>query len=464
MKRAAVLIVAPGAGATWLAGLLKRSGYAVSLARDGASARRALGETPFDAVVTRLAAPRLDGLQVMAHARALRPAATVVVWATEADRETAGRVISEGADDLQIGDLHTERLLAVLRRGVERAAQAARVTELEERLDRRYRNPLTGNSPAIQRVADQIRHAGPTRVSVLVEGERGAGKSRVARALHHASPRRDAAFVRISLGALDPAQAETELFGDPQHPDALGGFERAAHGTLFLDEVDRASPRLQLRLLAAIMGRGAEDPAIDRHVDVRIVAATDQDLSAMVKAGFHPDLLFRLNVVHITVPPLRERREDIPLLVQSFLHEANRAQGRRIGGMTQGALERLAVYDWPGNVAELRDQVESMVLAAHGRRRLDLSDLPAIFREEEREGAAPASPPLAAGMTVGEAERHLIAATLRHTGGDKPRAAAMLGIGLRTLYRKIRAFRLEPGSGPAGRGPMGANPRRPRGR
>ena len=444
-----VLIVAPGAGATWLAGLLRRSGYRVSLVREAAAARRALREKPIDGVVTRLAAPRLDGFQVIAHARALRPSATVVVWAQEADPDTAGRVIAEGADDVQIGDLHAERLLAVLRRGVERASRAARMTELEERLDRRYRNPLTGNSAAIQRVADQIRHEGPTRVTVLIEGERGAGKSRVARALHQASPRRDAAFVRVSLGALDPAQAERELFGDPRRLETLGGFAQAHHGTLFLDEIDRASAELQTRLLVAISGRGLQDSTDGRHVDVRIVAATDQDLHAMVKADrFHPDLLFRLAVVRIAVPPLRERREDIPLLAELFLREANRAHGRRIGGITQGALERLTAYGWPGNVAELRDRIEAMVVAAHGRRRLDLSDLPDALRGAEPGAAVGGPPGPGAGMTVEEAERHLIADTLRHTGGNKPHAAAMLGIGLRTLYRKIKQYRLEPGGEP----------------
>ena len=150
--------------------------------------------------------------------------------------------------------------------------------------------------------------------------------------------------------------------------------------------------------------------------------------------------------------------------MQSFLQDANRAHARRIGGVTQGALERLAAYDWPGNVAELRDQVESMVLAAHGRRRLDLSDLPATLRPGAGEAAARGGATLAAGMTVEEAERHLIAATLKHTGGHKPRAAAMLGIGLRTLYRKIRRYRLEPAPSRAGRGPKAAHPRRPKGR
>jgi DNA-binding NtrC family response regulator len=447
------LIVDPTRGAASLARTLREAGMAVTTVRDGAAARLALQESPPDCVVTRLRAPRLDGLAVLALARSMKPAIGIVVLAARIDPELAARVMTQGADDLQVGPVHPERLLAVLRRGLERSALAARAAELEERLDRRYRtDPLTGASPAIERVVDQIRHVAPTRAMVLIEGERGAGKSRVARAIHQGSPRRDGPFVRVSLGALEPVQAEAALFGDEDTAEGRGGFERAHRGTLFLDEIDRASLALQSRLLGAIRGRGPDEPAdaAARRADVRILAASDQDLAALARGGrFRADLLERLGAVRIAVPPLRERREDIPRLVERFVQEANRTHARRIGGMTHGALDRLATHDWPGNVAELRDQIESMVLAAHGRRRLDLSDLPAALRGQSRDGREAALPVLAPGMTVEEAERHLIAATLRHTGGHKPKAAAMLGIGLRTLYRKIREYRLEPGETPA---------------
>ena len=437
------LIVGPARHRAALVTLLKQSGFAPKQAADSAGAARALRESRVDCVITRLSAPRLDGFQVLALARARHPAAPVVVLAERIDAETEAALYAQGADDVQAGAWRIERLRAVLRRALERAAEKRRVSELEERLDRRYRtDPLTGASPAIQRVVDQIRHVAPTRAMVLIEGERGAGKSRVARAIHHGSPRREGPFVRVSLGALSESQAETELFGGSADVHA---FQDADHGTLFLDEIDRASAALQGRLLSEIRGRGdGRSDAQGRRLDVRILAATDQDLAARVRDGrFLRDLWERLGAVRIAVPPLRDRREDLPLLVERFIQDANRAHARRIGGITQGALERLTAYGWPGNVAELRDRIEAMVLGAHGRRRLDLSDLPDSLRGEERGAAAAGGKVLAAGMTVEEAERHLIADTLRHTGGDKPRAAAMLGIGLRTLYRKIRQYRLE---------------------
>lgn len=454
---ATVLIADPTPEGARLAAALRAAGFEVVTVRDGAAALRALRESPPDALMARLAAPRLDGLALLAAAREARPFLCGIVLAEEIDVETETRV--HAADgELLVGPVSAERVLAAARRGLERARLAARVAELEERLDRRYlTDPLTGASPAIQRVVDQIRHVAPTRAMVLIEGERGSGKSRVARAIHHGSARRGGPFVRISLGALG-AQAEEAIFEGA--PSAL---EAADHGTLFLGEIERASASLQARLLGAIRGRGDDASGLERRADVRILAATEHDLTA--RAGqFRPELLERLGAVRIALPPLRERREDIPLLVRSFLQDANRAHARRIGGVTQGALERLEAYDWPGNVAELRDQIESMVLAAHGRRRLDLSDLPTSFRAASRAGAALASPALAPGMTVEEAARHLIAATLRHTGGHKPRAAAMLGIGLRTLYRKIRQYRLERAPAPAGGRSRAAHSSRRKGR
>src|SRR5580765_1151907 len=244
------LIVGPARGRTPLLALLRQAGFAAQPAVDGAAAARALRESRVDCVITRLSAPRLDGFQVLALARERHPAALVVVLGERIDAETEAALYAQGADDVQQGAWHKERLAAVLRRALERAALERRASELEERLDRRYRtDPLTGASPAIQRVVDQIRHVAPTRAMVLIEGERGAGKSRVARAIHHGSPRREGPFVRVSLGALSADQAEAELFGDS------AGLERADHGTLFLDEIDRASPALQARLLSEIRGR-----------------------------------------------------------------------------------------------------------------------------------------------------------------------------------------------------------------
>lgn len=303
--------------------------------------------------------------------------------------------------------------------------------------------PLTGRSRAIARVVDQIHHLAPTSAMVLIEGEVGTGKARVARALHLNGARRDGPFVRESLEAPTEREIEAELFGvdeDESGAARPGRLELAEGGTLFLDGIARAPAGVQARLLRVLRDRAFERVGGKRarRMDVRVIASTDQDLAAEARAGrFRDDLLRRLGAVRIALPPLRDRREDIPALVTLFLREFNRAHARRVAGITAGALERLAEHSWPGNVRDLRDLIESMVVSARGHGRLDLSDLPSSWSRPRGDAGLPR---LAAGMTVEEAERHLVRATLQHTGGDKRRAAAMLGISLRTLYRKIERY------------------------
>jgi DNA-binding NtrC family response regulator len=317
------------------------------------------------------------------------------------------------------------------------------------RLDeRRGFERVIGHSRAIARVTEQARHVASTRTTVLLEGEAGSGKGLLALAIHEAGPRAGAAFVRVTLSVLPGGAIEAELFGQ-ERGAARGGegprrgrFELADGGTLYLDEIGEAPPAVQVRLLRAIQDRSFEriGGAETLRCDVRLIAGTQRDLAADVKAGrFREDLYYRLGAVNVRMPALRERHEDIPLLVEGFLRELNREHGRRVTGITRGVLERLGRHPWPGNVRELRNAVEGMVVFAHGRRPLGHSDLPDWLREPATESRRIE---LAAGMTVEEAERHLIEATLRHTGHDKPRAAAMLGIGLRTLYRKIKQHRI----------------------
>ena len=313
--------------------------------------------------------------------------------------------------------------------------------------ERRGLDLVIGHSHAIARVMEQALHVASTRSTVLIEGEAGTGKELVARAIHQAGPRAAAPFERVGLGSLAADAIEGVLFG-VERPVARGDgprrgrFEIADGGTLYLDEIGEAPPAVQVKLLRAIQDRSFERAGGGETLrcDVRLIAGTQRDLAADVKAGrFREDLYYRLGAVRVRMPALRERREDIPLLVEHFLRELNREHGRRVTGITRGVLERLSRHPWPGNVRELRNAVESMVVFARGRRPLDLSDLPDGLRAPATE--APRLE-LAPGMTVEEAERQLIEVTLRHTGHDKPRAAAMLGIGLRTLYRKIKQHRI----------------------
>jgi len=302
---------------------------------------------------------------------------------------------------------------------------------------------LLGRSRAILRVREQVRRVAGTRATVLIEGARGAGKARVAETIHRAGPRRDRPFVRVR-GDAEGGAIERALFGLAGRTGAAarrGALEQADGGTLYLEEVGAVAPAVQVLLLRALQDRAYERVGGSQTLktESRVIAGTSEDLAARVRAGrFREDLHERLSAVRITMPSLRERAEDLPELIDRLMQESARAHGRRAGTLTPGALERLTAHDWPGNMPELRATIDAMVEAAGPRRVLDLSDLPEGLRGAD--GGERLE--LAVGMTVEEAERRLIAATLRHVGNDKPRAAALLGIGLRTLYRKIEQYRI----------------------
>jgi DNA-binding NtrC family response regulator len=321
----------------------------------------------------------------------------------------------------------------------DRAGLARALADAEQRLDPSpRRDRLVGRSRAMAKVIEQVAQVASSRAAVLLEGEPGTGKERIARAIHAAGGRRAQRFEVVHGATLQESRIGAVLFGAAgEGPDDGAARVRLAEGgTLLIDDIDRVPPDVQLKLLRLLQERVIEGPdGGPLRVDVRLIATTARDLTAEVAAGrFRADLLQRLSAVRIPLPPLRERSEDISPLTDAFLKELNREHGRRVRGITRGAQERLSLHDWPGNVRELRATLEDMVVHAEGRRPLDLSDLPARMRASAR---ADETLVLAVGMTVGEAERQLIAATLRHTGNDKVRAAAMLGIGLRTLYRKV---------------------------
>jgi DNA-binding NtrC family response regulator len=422
---------------------LRGAGYEVLVARDDEGALHALDAERVACVVAPLRGPHVDGMKLLRRARRRDPDAIVVLLAEAAPVERVVEAMREGAYDVQPRPVHPGRLLAVLERGFTHRRLAARVVEMEQDLEDRLQiGGLDGRSPAVARVLEQIRTSGPSRAPVLIEGEPGTGKGLVARSLHAHSELRDERYLWIHCGSLPPAELERELFGDEgaAADSRPGRVELADAGTLLLEEVGDAPPLIQLRLLRLMQDREFErvGSAVTRTATVRLLCTSSRDLYAEARAGrFRADLLQRIAVVRIAVPPLRERREDVPLLALAAIRHFDRLHGRRVTGVTRGALDRLVQHDWPGNVRELRAVIESMVVAAKGRRRLDLSDLPAPLRgAETRTGRLR----LAVGMTIEEAERQLVQATLQATGHDKRRAAAMLGIGLRTLYRRIARY------------------------
>jgi transcriptional regulator with PAS, ATPase and Fis domain len=298
-------------------------------------------------------------------------------------------------------------------------------------------------SPAMTRVVEQIRHLAPTRSTVLIHGEPGTGRSLVAHAIHLASPRREAPFIEVASAAMPERLLADELLGvEGEGAGRPGLLERAHGGSLFVHRIDEMPTSIQVHLLQALADREVvrQGSTERRRVELRVMASTSSDLEDAVLAGrFRSDLFQRLSAVVVHLPPLRDRVQDIPLLAEAFLRDLNREHHRRVSGLTRGVLERLMRHDWPGNVAELHATLEGMMVFARGKRSLDLSDLPPEWKASEGGRAALQ---IEVGMTLDEVERRLIEATLRETAYDKPRTASLLGIGLRTLYRKIQRYRL----------------------
>jgi DNA-binding NtrC family response regulator len=409
--------------------------------RDTGSALNALEDARADCLVCEARGARLDGLAVLDRARERQPALCAVMLASAETRAVALEAVRRGAYDFQVEPVDREKLLATLRLGLQHLKLAERVVEMEDRLDRQFgMRALTGHSRAIQRVRDQVRHLAATRAPVLLEGEAGTGKSVVARALHHNGPRRERRFERVRCGELPGGLLEVELFG-AETPGTRGALERADGGTLFVDEVDRAPASVQVRLLRFLQERAFERAggSRERRADVRLVAASDGELSDAVRAGrFRDDLYHQLAMTRVQLPPLRERLEDLPLLVEELVRGANREHARRVPGVTRGVLDCLEAHDWPGNVSELKNVIDGMVATVRGRKPLGPESLPDALRRGRGAGERLG---ITVGMTAEAAERRLVEATLEHTGGDKRRAAEMLGIGLKTLYRRLERWR-----------------------
>jgi DNA-binding NtrC family response regulator len=426
-------------------------------AHDEEAALNVLGEERVDAVIAPLRAPRIDGLALLRRARARHPAACVVLVAEGGDLERTLAALRAGASYVEPAPVPPEKLAVLLERGLAAQAVAAQLAETRARLEERWGLAhLVANSPPMRRALEQVVQVAPLRVPVVVEGAPGSGKRTIAQAIHQGGPRRDEPFVWVACDAIAPDEVEAELFGvaEGARPGGarVGRFARADGGTLYLGGAAALPPAAQAALLRALHDGGFEPIGArsTQRADVRLIVGTERDLGAEVAAGrFRADLRERLSVVHIRVPSLDERREDLPLLVERLLAEIGRERGRRPPVVTRGALERLAAHAWPDNARGLRHTLEAMTASAHGRHALSLSDLPDDLRGPEDAERVEAT----VGMTVSEAERRLIAATLHHSGGDKRRAAALLGIGLRTLYRKLREYDLEetPGREPRAR-------------
>jgi len=430
-----------------IAETLQRAGHTCVVVTEPRRALEIMQTDGFDLVVTDLVMPGADGMEILRLAKQLDPDIEVIMVTGYGTIPTAVEAIREGASDYITKPLN----VGELRDRAAKALEHRRLLRRNEQLDERFGfEGIIGHSPAIRRVIQVCRQLAPTDTTILIEGESGTGKELVAKAIHNNSKRRNSNFVALNCAALSEGILESELFGHEKgaFTGALstrkGRFEHADGGTLFLDEVGDMPTATQIKLLRVIENGeitrvGSNDP---RRVDVRLISATNQDLDQLVEKGsFREDLYFRLKVVRVYLPPLRERRDDIPLLIEYYLSRIAREHGKPVEGITPEAQRVLGAYDWPGNVRELINALETMVVLSE-KPVLDLADIPPEIHRGAASSGTDAADAVQAGMTLQEAERILIERTLRTTGGNRQQAARTLGIGERTLYRKIRQYGL----------------------
>jgi two-component system nitrogen regulation response regulator NtrX len=433
-----------------LRGVLEDEGYRVTAVGSGAQALSLLADEAHDLVFLDVWMPGMDGLDTLVQIKNLRPDTTVVMISGHATIETAVKATRLGAYDFIEKPLSLEKTLITVSRALEHARLERENASLRRRLGERLE--IIGESAAIQHLREQIATAAPTNGRVLIHGENGSGKELVARAIHALSARRERPFVEVNCAAIPEELIESELFGHEKgaFTGALsrrrGRFELADGGTLFLDEIGDMSLKTQAKVLRAL-----EEQAFERvggretvKVDVRVIAASNRDLEALIAAGsFREDLYYRLNVIPIEVPPLRERREDIPLLIDHFVRIFCAENGKRIKTVSAEALAYFLAYEWPGNVRELRNMVERLVIMAR-RDVIGVEDLPAPLRPKE----APAGGAEARERSLREArdsfERAYILAELRANDWNMTRTAERLGIERSHLYRKIKAYGITP--------------------
>jgi two-component system response regulator HydG len=439
---------------------LSRSGRDVTVVGSGSEGARRLGQEPFDVVVTDLMMNDIGGLEILARAKQASEETEVIVVTGHGTIPSAVLAMQQGAFTY----LQKPLDLGHLRAAVDKASEGVRLRrqnlELHRRLDEKFGfEGVVGSSPQMLALIERLKRIAPTDATVLIQGATGTGKELVAQAIHQNSPRKNKPFVALNCAALSENILESELFGHVRgaftdaSSDRVGKFEYANGGTLFLDEVGDMPMATQIKLLRVLESGeitrvGSNTPL---KVNVRILSATNRNLEEAIESGaFRSDLYHRLKVVTIAIPTLRERAEDIPLLIEHFVKQFARRHGKTIKGMSLAARVRLGSYEWPGNVRQLRNVIESMVVVDCDET-LDVDDLPL---ELEPVAAAADGPSAAQGLDMqaglaalvgrplDEVERLFITETLRLTGGNREQAAKLLGIGERTLYRKIKEYEL----------------------
>jgi DNA-binding NtrC family response regulator len=424
--------------------------YDVYLAEDAQAAMELLERETFQVMLTDFRLPNEDGMKLIARAKSLARPPICILMTAYGSEELAVDAMKRGADDyIAKGRLQIDELEMRIARLLRQQNLETENVALRQQLDAKFGlEHIIGESPAMREIFEIVQLVAPTRATILLGGESGTGKEVFAKAIHQASPRARQAFVAVHGAALTATLLESELFGHEKgaftgaHERRVGRFEQAQGGTLFLDEIGEIDATLQVKLLRFLGERTFERVGSNKTLtaDVRLIAATNKNLAEEVKAGkFREDLFFRLRVVEINLPPLRDRAGDVPLLAQSFLREFARENDKKVNDFTADALQLLLEYSWPGNVRELRTAMEHAVVLSRGEK-ITARDLPPSLRLA---GLPEAQIPQQSALTLKEAEKQLVERALKETGGNRTLAAQKIGMSRRTFHRKLHLYHLE---------------------
>jgi DNA-binding NtrC family response regulator len=428
---------------------LELDGYRTVLAADGQEAVDAMREDEIDLVIADLKMPRVSGEELLKRVVDQYPTVPVIILTGHGTIETAVQAMRDGAYDFLTKPVSLDRLSLLAKRALSTRELVLQHRQLQQELEsQKQTSAIIGKSSEMQRVMEVVRQVAPTKASVLITGESGVGKELIADALHRLSDRASKPQVKVHCAALSESLLESELFGHEKgaFTGAIGRkrgrFELANTGTVFLDEIGEINQSVQIKILRVLQEKQFERVGGEETltVDVRIVSATNRDLREEIESGrFREDLFYRLNVVNIHVPPLRDRKEDIPLLTAAFIKDFARENGKAVEGIDARARAALHKYHWPGNIRELRNSIESAVVMAKNNY-ITVEDLPPTISRGDDEGDAIK---ISVGSRLDEAEREIIRSTLAACNGNKTRTAEVLGIGRKTLHRKIAEYELE---------------------
>ena len=423
--------------------LFKKRGHEILLALNGKEALQLFRHEIVDLVVTDVVMPKMDGIELLEAVKGLRPETEVIVISAQGTIEKAVQAMKLGAFDFIEKPINPRVISLLVERALEKQTLILQNRDLRSRLEDKFHfKNIIGRSEKMVNIFELIQHIAPYDSSVLIIGESGTGKELIANAIHYNSPRASMPFIKVNCASLSEGIIESELFGHEKGAftgaiaSRKGRFELAHQGTLFLDEVEDIPPATQIKLLRILQEGEFERVGGNKtiKVNIRIIAASNRDLQEGVKRGiFREDLYYRLNVVNIKLPALRDRRDDIPFLVNFFIEKYNQKYHMKVKGISQKAMNLLTDYEWTGNVRELENTIES-ILVINSPGVIDIQHLPQEFRDFKEK---PEVVPIKIGTPLEEVEKEMLIQTLRATKGNKRKAAKLLGINVRTIHRKI---------------------------